>query len=398
MSNKHLSIALILNASILLFPSNLKFIPIAILGFIVFKKNKKINWSYLLRMSIPYAIIVFGVFYSNNLDKAFFNIQTGVSLFLYPLLFSLIPLKSLHNIEIRKINNAFIISTLIFSLSVFLYFFVIEDNSWKFLIQHYISLIDKHIYTKYQIHSIYLSLLVTLSVILSLGEIIKSKNKFSIFLYIVSIIYCLLLLAIMNKRASIILVFFSSLLFLLKLKNANIKRTVIIFFFILTGFFIGLIINLPRFNENSFLELKKIEESINNPKTSIGTRVVLNKASFKIFKDYPIFGVGTGDDKQILSKVSANLSNGRVTNYNSHNQFNSYLIKTGLLGFSFFLFYWVFLIKTALNSKDIIFICILFIFFGNMLIENILEREAGVLVFSFFISYFTRTYYKNEKK
>ncbi|MDO5975336.1 O-antigen ligase family protein [Flavivirga jejuensis] len=347
-------------------------------------------------MSIPYLIIVFGIFNSTNLDRAFSQIQTGLSLFLYPLCFSMLPEKSLSKINKRKVDDAFIVSLVIFSATVFLYYFLIKGKSWLFLVHHYITLIDKIIWEKYQIHSLYLALLLIISIILSLRGAIKTKNKFFI-LHIVNIVYSLSLLAIMNKRASIILIIVTSLLFLFTLKK-NVRKIAVISAFGAITLLLGLVIYLPRFNGNSFSEFKKIEQSINDPKTSIGARIVLNKATFEIFKNNPLFGVGTGDDMQILSEATTKLSDGIVEKYNSHNQFNSYLIRTGLFGLSIFLFYCFFLLKMALKSKDIVFICLLIIFFGNMLIENILEREAGVLVFSFFISYYSRIYFKYEKK
>ncbi|GAA3656739.1 hypothetical protein GCM10022397_46210 [Flavivirga jejuensis] len=396
MNQKYITIALILNASILLFPSNFKFIPIVILGCIVLRNFKEMNFKYLVLMSIPYLIIVFGIFNSTNLDRAFSQIQTGLSLFLYPLCFSMLPEKSLSKINKRKVDDAFIVSLVIFSATVFLYYFLIKGKSWLFLVHHYITLIDKIIWEKYQIHSLYLALLLIISIILSLRGAIKTKNKFFI-LHIVNIVYSLSLLAIMNKRASIILIIVTSLLFLFTLKK-NVRKIAVISAFGAITLLLGLVIYLPRFNGNSFSEFKKIEQSINDPKTSIGARIVLNKATFEIFKNNPLFGVGTGDDMQILSEATTKLSDGIVEKYNSHNQFNSYLIRTGLFGLSIFLFYCFFLLKMALKSKDIVFICLLIIFFGNMLIENILEREAGVLVFSFFISYYSRIYFKYEKK
>ncbi|UKM65593.1 O-antigen ligase family protein [Flavobacteriaceae bacterium GSB9] len=396
MNQKHLTLALFLNASILLFPSNFKFFPVAFLGLVVLKNYKQINWNYLVLMSIPYLIILLGVLHSSNLERAFSQIQTGASLFLYPLCFSMIPAKSLRKIKINKINNAFIVSIFIFTAVVFLYYLIIKGESWVFLVHHYITLIDKLIYDKYQIHSLYLALLLTISIILSLRMATKTKNKYTIFLYVVNVFYCLSLLAIMNKRASVILIIITSLLFLFTL-NKKIKKVAILFAFGAIALLLGLVVYLPRFNGNSFLEFKKIEQSINDPKTSIGTRVVLNKATLEIFKSNPFFGVGSGDDREILSEFTAKLSDGVIKNYNSHNQFSSYLIKTGAFGLCVFLFYCCILLKIALKSKDIVFICMFIIFCGNMLIENILEREAGVLVFSFFINYYSRIYY-NEKR
>ncbi|AJR04764.1 glycosyltransferase [Siansivirga zeaxanthinifaciens] len=395
MNQKYLTTALILNAIILLFPSNFKFIPIVIFGIISLRNFKKMDFKYLVLMSVPYLIILLGVIHSNNLDRAFSQIQTGLSLFFYPLFFSMLPEKSLNEINKRKVDSAFIISIVIFSSTVFLYFFLIKGESLIFLIQHYITLIDKIIWEKYQIHSLYLALLLIISIILSFQGALKTKSKYFIF-YIINIFYSLSLLAVMNKRASIILIIVTSLLFLVTLKG-NLKKNGIITMFGGIILLFGLVIYLPRFDRNSFSELKKIEQSINDPKTSIGTRIVLIKATFEIFKNNPLFGVGTGDDMQILSETTTKLSNGIVVNFNSHNQYNSYLIRTGLFGLSIFLFYCFFLLKLAFRSKDIVFICLLIIFFGNMLIENILEREAGVLVFSFFISYYSRLYFKNKR-
>ena len=54
----------------------------------------------------------------------------------------------------------------------------------------------------------------------------------------------------------------------------------------------------------------------------------------------------------------------------------------------------MFNIKNAFKSKDIVYVLVLTLFFFMMMIENVLERQNGVLLFSFLINFFG---FKNAK-
>ena len=86
-----------------------------------------------------------------------------------------------------------------------------------------------------------------------------------------------------------------------------------------------------------------------------------------------------------LKKDSPILYEGK---YNSHNQYISFTLSMGLIGLLTFLCFLCYNLTLAIRYDNQVLILLL-IFYGlTMSFENILEREDGVIYFSFFIGYF----------
>lgn len=124
------------------------------------------------------------------------------------------------------------------------------------------------------------------------------------------------------------------------------------------------------------------------------------KAGFNVFKDNFWFGVGTGDVKSAFNKyyddVNSPLS--EDVRHRAHNQFLTFLIAFGILGFILTLFTLVFPIwneKGNLNAYFIIFITIAFFSF---LAEDVLETSAGSMFFAYFYSLFLFAFPGNSKQ
>ncbi len=382
-----LYIILSLNVCMLLFPSNFKFIPILLLGVFALKSfafYKKFNLKFFILSSIPYLILVFGMLYTTDLNYGIKRLETGASLMLYPFCFSLIPSKLIKkqlDKNINRILSFFVISIVVFVLGIFLYFVIQEGRSLIYIVHHFNILIDKHLNPKYQIHSIYLAFLNGLSFIFSVWILFNRTDKIDLFVSITNIVLSIFFLSMMNKRMAIIgLIVVGVFVFFVNFKSIKNK-----FLFLLAGgvmlcLIILSIILMPRFRQNnSFKEFSNFTATIKDSNTSIGKRVHIYKNVFDMFSERPIFGYGTGDGNHELSNRVLNSGE----NINTHNQFLSYLIYTGLFGAVVFMLYVLFLFKASLFKRDMLFFCVLLFFVLNMLTENILERETGVVFFAF---------------
>jgi O-antigen ligase len=400
--NLVLTIILCLNASIILFPSNFKFIPILfLLAFAIynFMKTKEKDTLFFVFASIPYLLLIVGMFYTEDISYGFKKLETGSALILYPLCFALLPKEVLEwqiNNRIYYILGAFCFATFVFSIYFFLFFIILEDRSLSYILQHNNILMDVSIHTKYRIHPIYLALNVGISIIFSIFILKNHKNNIIRLLTLLFSLYAVLLLAVINKRMAIIAILIVGLIYVvLQLKKINNKKRtlfyyVVVFIVILLG-----IIYFPRYkNQNSFNEFKNITLTINNPETSIGKRVYLYKSAFNLFLKNPLLGVGTGDANRKLSIELATLLHTESEDYNSHNQYLSYLISVGLLGFIIFIYYIFYILKISFVNNDILLLFLFIFLCLNMISENILEREAGVLVYAFFINFLLRSYKK----
>jgi O-antigen ligase len=381
-----------LNSATILVPDKFKAWPIAILAFVIivryFKlKPKPVLETKKLLISIGFfLILVLSTAYSSDIPYALKKLETGSSLVVFPLLFYIIA--GDRNIfsenTIRTLKLTFIISLVFFLISTFTYFYFTEPFfSFKDTLEHYTNLVDIRI-SKYRIHPIYLSIYIGIAIIFSFTLFKENKPKTKYFIFF-ALPLLIAFTAILNKKGPIISLAVIGFFFLIKNK-LNFKKIVYITtLFILLA---GLIVFIPRYkNENKFEELLEIG---NNKNSSSGLRLQIYGCALQEIAKSPICGYGWGDVKTALSNCYARGTSEELlkNNYNSHNQYLSILLSIGVLGFLAFVYYlfYIFKISRQSNSQALFFLTLYFCL--NMLTENILEREDGVIVIAFFLNFF----------
>ena len=126
----------------------------------------------------------------------------------------------------------------------------------------------------------------------------------------------------------------------------------------------------------------------NTKASSTNLRINLINTTLNAINEKPLFGYGIGDTKDVLSALEDKNSFFKGKYYNTHNQFLNTTLATGIIGLLLFIF---FLLK---NLQLIVFrsfeqLSIVLLFVALMFIENILDRQNGIIYFSIFINYFS---------
>jgi O-antigen ligase len=139
--------------------------------------------------------------------------------------------------------------------------------------------------------------------------------------------------------------------------------------------------------------MQKITEpesySKNNETNSVNNRLNIYKCAVQKIKEKPIFGFGINDDKQALYNCyKKELYYLYESKFNTHNQFLSVTMKAGIVGLIVFLFMLIYNFKLAFSLQNRLYLSLLVFFIIVMLTENILERQNGVIIFTFIINYF----------
>ena len=75
-------------------------------------------------------------------------------------------------------------------------------------------------------------------------------------------------------------------------------------------------------------------------------------------------------------------------NYNSHNEYLNYYLSSGILAFTTLVFFNLYLIFFAYKKQKKLLFCSILFFSILMLVENILERRTGIILYSFYVSFF----------
>jgi hypothetical protein len=112
----------------------------------------------------------------------------------------------------------------------------------------------------------------------------------------------------------------------------------------------------------------------------------------------PFIGIGIGDIRSSLSDVEIGSKSFEKNVYlNAHSQYIHYLLGSGLIGLSLFLYFIGFSFYIGVTNKDYLFLGFILIFSINCLFENFLSRLWGVYFVSFFSAVFISQYLsKNE--
>ena len=347
--------------------------------------NGLIKHKILILISAPFIIYLFtGLLYP--------SINRALNFFVLLLPLIAIPFSYIR-LEKAKLSMILRLSGLFFVLAI-LFMILIEAF---FLMTHYDLLAEATNRTQYSIklrklieqpfdsHPTYQGYFILLSLIILAMEFEKIKQK--LLRLIIAIISVLLVcfLFIITSRIALISVTVFCLILLFKIKNYKTKRTILacllIIGMLLTGF-----LSKPlktRLVDFKFDNLQIPDDSISSSNNSISTRIAIWNCDVQIIRNNPM-GIGIAHEKEALNNcVNAyNVSFLKDKFYNSHNQYLSYFICGGFIGFSAFLIFLLLLMRMARETKSwalLTFVLITGIF---MLTENILYRNDGLLAYS----------------
>ncbi|AUC16632.1 hypothetical protein BTO06_16415 [Tenacibaculum sp. SZ-18] len=380
--NEEINIAFMLLFSLVLFPRNLKSIAIVLFALILIIKaitnKQKFNWKFFLINSSVYIFILLTVFYSQDMRYASLKLQTMLSLLLFPLLFSLISIDDYKNIynNKNKFLYTYVLSVIGFNMSIFLWYCVKYANVFNAM-RHYIIIVDQKL-DKFSIHPIYLSMHIGIALVFCFYLFMKNNNKWILFLATILLFF----LSILMKKGPILslsIVLSYAVIFIL---NKKMKLRVLLLS--LVGF--TLLFSSSKLR-NNFKELLNITPLTENNFTSTNMRAEIYKSSLKPMGQSLFLGHGIGDFNKVLINSYTNETL-RKDKYNSHNQYISFVLIGGIVLLMLFLGVNFYNIKLAVKQKNHLFVVICVFYLANMLTESILERENGVVYFSFFTCFF----------
>ena len=146
-----------------------------------------------------------------------------------------------------------------------------------------------------------------------------------------------------------------------------------------------------------FLELKLYFDGIETNGHSVSQRLFFFELGYKIIKENFYFGVGSGDindaykEQYLLTPNDLHIDN----QMRSHNQFLSYFISYGLIGFIFWLFTFVSPMFLT-NKPQPIYLIFITIMVAGFISDDMLERQAGVAIYITINAILLYAIYSNE--
>jgi len=113
------------------------------------------------------------------------------------------------------------------------------------------------------------------------------------------------------------------------------------------------------------------------------------KITANLISKSPIIGYGAGSEIQLLQQqyFAKKFYSSFLHHLNSHNEYLSFLIKSGIWGLAVYLATLVYGFKKAIRKRDVVFFSFMVLIAIVSLSENILDVDKGVIFYSFFFSF-----------
>lgn len=345
-----------------------------------------------------YLLFCFGLFYSSNIKVGFFNLEKKFSLFILPLVLG--TSKQFGSKERQLVVISFLITcgvaTLISLVMACFRYFESGDMN-VFLHEELSSLID--------FHPPYFAMYLAFAIIILINgffseEIVSGIRKY---LYAFLVLYFFLFVILLSARTVTV---FLLLLLVISPLYFSYKKGKPIYGLLFAGFVV--IITVSIVLSSDYLKdrvIRPITSDINvidgGGETGLSIRIVKWRCSLKGIKDYPLFGVGTGDAVDFLvSCYEKENFWGMYPQYrfNSHNQFLETGLTLGILGLTFFIICLALPVVKALKTHNNLMLAFVLLVGFCCLTESLLERQWGIVFFTFFISILYFDTNTNEEK
>jgi O-antigen ligase len=343
-----------------------------------FYKNRQIVFFILFLFVIP----ILSLLYST--DKSLFLVEKRLSLLIFPLvIFSVI----IDQLKLKKILYSFVIGCTIaasYSLAKAI------GNTELFSS-------EMTLYTL-GISHVYFGLYLCFAII-TLTYFLSKENWPSLYatVLVVWIFSLCTILFILGSRMAIIslllLSFIALVAFIVKTRKWFTALLIAIFPLII---FLFVFLNFENSrNRVMFLFDKSNYVVGDNYWNNIGSRLSSLKCISETYCNNPFFGTGIGDIQQDLNNCNIQLGYVTLVDMNPHNQYLQFLLGVGVIGFGGFLFFILYSLMKGYLTQKTLFLSFIFIFSFCCLTESLLERQQGVMFFSFF--YFVLLLSKSEK-
>ncbi|MFV8338675.1 O-antigen ligase family protein [Flavobacterium sp. LB3P21] len=379
-------------AFFILLPNSIKELPFMLLGLfsiVVFSRERKIDTKMFTILVLFFVVNLFSLLYTKDLFYGLKRIEGFLPLLYLAFCYCVFSKMELR-FERKFVENWILIfngSNFVFLIVVSLYFYYqnipVTYNTIRTVFDE-IPLIN--------MHPIYLSITSVLG-LMSCVFIFGNNLKRCSFLIVVNI----LLLFLTGARATFIgffmilflVLFFGRLSLKIKFSVGVVSCFLIYFLFAFNSDF------KKRFQEM----IIPVSYSKVNPNNSTSVRIAVWDCGIqKIKSSNTLIGNGIGDVPSVLQQCYDTQYPELEKYYNTHNQYFSILLGTGLIGLLSFLLFFVYLLVNALKNKNNFLLVLVLFYLYIFNFENIIERKYGILLLLFFLFFVFNIFTKPANK
>ena len=361
------------------------------------EKNRKLRKPDILNIfkyCFFYLLLIFSLFYSNNLNTGVKTIIRTIPLLLFPLFLFLFSRD--YSLNERK-KNIILLIFISSSFLLLLYVFYLTFNSIGNFHMH--SVRDKMLDNSFlDLHSTYVSLYFSAAMsILVFFNPLKchlGKRIFLIFLFAIGLI-------VIFSRAVIFITLFEAFLFLFLLDKLQFYKKAMLFIssviiivtlFYKVPFLHGRVAEIFKYGLDSTKDDRKL--------SSTAMRMAVYNCFFELATEQPIIGYGIGDLQMKLNNCYEKLNSPTFSKkkLNTHNFYFFLMGSAGILSLIFFLILVFDLLMKLCKNKDWTLFYIFLLLFLTLFTENVLTRSYGISFYCFFFTIFSFTHNSKQLK
>ncbi len=373
------------------FYSHLIVISFTVHTLINFKKGavKPLFVSRTFLLQSVFLITLIGTVFTSYKNQAFDQLGRQIVIFIFPVLFCINPL------DIKKYRPQLLLGfALICTLTIcYLYADALR------LIRYYhlpLKTLFSRAFTNHNfsdpigMHATFFSFQVGIALVFLLSSIIKEKQTLPKLFYTIC---CTVLVAglIQLSSKSILAVMFLAINFALPFLLLTGRKRLV---FLTTGVVISLIAISVLFRSDAFKErfYRSLTEDL-SPKPAddvTDSRRARWGVVMQLIKQAPVTGHGEGSELPLLhdSFYQHKLYNSFLNNLNSHNQYLSFLLKSGIGALLIYLLTLAYGFKISYQNKDLLFFTFMLLIAVVSLSENVFDVDKGTMFYGLFYSFF----------
>lgn len=329
--------------------------------------------------------IIYAIYLLNSINKhnGSLDLQIKCSLFIFPLIFassSSLDFNKIKNILLSFIAGNFLASCVCLFKALHVYLTTRQNH---FFYEEFSAFL----------HPSYFAMYVNFAIVSILYLLFKKKirNNYFIYLFIFLILFFTIIIVLLSSKMGIItlMMTYLSYIYFLIVKCKKYFSGIGMFILIIAATEIS-IHYFPTSTQRidaikSTLQNKHIDSKDNG---STAVRILIWKASASIINENILFGVGTGgaNDELLKEYEKQGMTGALEHKLNAHNQFIQTFIELGVIGFVLLLLIFILPFYQAMKSGNSLYMFFLIIIVLNILVESMLERQAGVIFYAFFNS------------
>jgi O-antigen ligase len=352
-----------------------------------------------------YLIYVIGLLYTEDEKNGMFQLEQKLTLIVFPLIL-------VSNPPLTEKKTDLLLYLFAFACCSAGLYSLLNGLLLNFRLNE-LETLDFRFFTNQQLagyigsHSTYLSMYFAFSI----GIILSLFRKYGSgwiqnLCTIVALTFMILFLLLLASRIVILvttLLFLVSIMRALRYRKMKMRFLIAGLLLVMIGAFVISRIDFIRKRIDQLYSFNAEDPIGNQEENGVSQRVFFWRNAIEIIKKKPLLGHGTGDAPQQFRKQYQQLLESNPgypesvvkairffseNRYNSHNQFLQVMILFGIAGLMIFVFIFGRAYYVSFKQRDWLMFFFVTVVLFTCMTECVLDRQMGVVFFSFFMSFF----------